>query len=110
MVALQEITVQEAARRTRRSPETIRRWIWSGRLPATKRGNTYYVDVVYLDRIVVEMDAMAHSPGGPVPRGQASLGAWLAEVDEWKSGLAVAGSAPGGTASDLVIEDRHARR
>jgi excisionase family DNA binding protein len=104
VTAVQEITVQEAARRTHRSPETIRRWIWSGRLPATKRGNTYYVDIVQLEGVAVEMGATAHhvedvSPG--------DLGAWLEEVRRWKSGLPAAVRS---TASDLVIEDRHARR
>jgi len=36
------------------------------------------------------------------------LGAWLVEVDEWKAGLRVGSQRQ--TASDLVIEDRHARR
>jgi hypothetical protein len=36
------------------------------------------------------------------------LGAWLVEVDEWKAGLRVGSLRQ--TASDLVIEDRHARR
>lgn len=107
MTAVQEITVREAARRVHRSAETIRRWIWSGRLPATKRGNTYYVDMNHLDRIAVEVNAgdwhaVPDAPG---------LSSWLAEVDRWRSGLDGAGH--GGdqaTASDLVIEDRHARR
>jgi excisionase family DNA binding protein len=102
VTAVEEITVQEAARRTGRSPETIRRWIWSGRLPAVKHGNTYYVDVIHLEGVAVEMGVIAHGSA----RGD--LGAWLAEVDAWKAGL------PAGqrrhTASDLVIEDRHARR
>ena len=93
-----------------RSPETVRRWIWSGRLPATKRGNTYYVDVMHLAGIAVEMGitAMAaqHAEDAPASR----LAAWLADVDQWKSGLAAAGPAARATASDLVIEDRHARR
>ena len=97
--------MREAAHRTHRLPETIRRWIWSGRLPAIKRGNSYYVDVAHLDGLAVEMGAAGHAPeasGG-------SLGAWLADLGRWKSGLAAAGL-PGRTASDLVIEDRRARR
>jgi excisionase family DNA binding protein len=101
--ATQEISVREAARRTGRSAETIRRWIWSGRLPATKRGNTYYVDVMHLEGVAVEMGT---SSIGPVPLDD--LGAWLAEVDRWKSGRP--GTAVSQTASDLVIEDRRARR
>ena len=111
MTALEEIPVREAARRVHRSPETVRRWIWSGRLPATKRGNTYYVDVVHLEGIAVEMGitGFAAQPADDVPGGH--LAAWLADVDQWKSGLAAAtGSAARATASDLVIEDRYARR
>jgi len=37
------ITVREAARECSRNPETIRRWIWSGKLPAEKLGNQLFV-------------------------------------------------------------------
>ena len=106
MTAVQEITVREAAARVRRSTETVRRWIWSGRLPAVKHGNTYYVDVMQLDRVAGELGpAEWHEPA------PAALGAWLAEVDDWRSGLdrAGEGNRVTATASDLVIEDRHAR-
>lgn len=39
----QLITVREAARICHRSEETIRRWIWSGKLPARKLGNQLFV-------------------------------------------------------------------
>ncbi len=107
--------MREAAERTGRSAETIRRWIWSGRLPATKRGNTYYVDVMHLQGVAAEMGISTHTAQG-LPSGR--LAAWLAEVDQWKSGLAATAGragAPGPqaaarTASDLVLEDRRARR
>ena len=39
------------------------------------------------------------------------LAAWLAEVDQWKSALsALSGLTARTTASDLVTEDRRARR
>jgi excisionase family DNA binding protein len=38
------LTVREVARRRRRSEETVRRWIWSGRLPARKLGNQWFVE------------------------------------------------------------------
>ena len=111
MVAIQEIPVREAARRVHRSPETVRRWIWSGRLPATKRGSTYYVDVMHLERIAVEMGITGMSAQHAEDAPSSHLAAWLADVDQWKSGLAAAsGPAVRKTASDLVIEDRHARR
>ena len=95
----------------RRSPETVRRWIWSGRLPATKRGNTYYVDVMHVEGIAVEMGIGEFAARHTESTSSGQLAAWLAEVDQWKSGLpAAAGSAARPTASDLVLEDRHARR
>jgi excisionase family DNA binding protein len=107
MTAVQEITVREAARRVHRSTETIRRWIWSGRLPATKRGNTYYVDVNYLDRVAVGVNAGDWHAAPDAP----GLGSWLAEVGQWRSGLGGAGRGGGqATASDLVTGDRYARR
>jgi excisionase family DNA binding protein len=38
------LTVPEAARRTGRNPETIRRWIREGRLAATKVGTQHVID------------------------------------------------------------------
>jgi len=103
MAAMQEITVREAARRTHRSEETIRRWIWSGRLPARKSGTSYRIDITHLDRI-----AVVYNPGDT---GQAASGggleAWLDDLDRWKESLPVTA---GASAADLVIEDRHARR
>jgi excisionase family DNA binding protein len=36
------MTVREVARACHRSEETVRRWIWSGRLPARKLGNQLF--------------------------------------------------------------------
>jgi len=100
---VQEVSVREAARLTRRSEETIRRWIWSGRLPARKRGNSYRVDIAHLEGV-----AVIYAPESSVPgAGVGGLAAWLDSVDQWKNGR------PGArepTAADLIIEDRHARR
>ncbi|MEO6317507.1 MAG: helix-turn-helix domain-containing protein [Acidimicrobiales bacterium] len=38
------LTVPEVARRLGRNPETVRRWIRSGRLPATKVGTQHVVE------------------------------------------------------------------
>jgi excisionase family DNA binding protein len=103
MSVTREITVREAARRTHRSEETIRRWIWSGRLPACKRGNSYRIDIAHLDGIAIAFD-----PGDAEPvTSDGGLGAWLDDVDRWKDALHVT---TGASAADLVIEDRHARR
>jgi len=37
------ISVREAAQQCGKNPETIRRWIWSGKLPAEKLGNQLFV-------------------------------------------------------------------
>ena len=102
MTAAQELTVRQAANRAGRSEETIRRWIWSGRLAAVKRGTSYRIDVVHLEQIMVEMEegSMRHTTPS------VSWQEWLDAVAEWKSGLTTRMA----SAADLVIEDRRARR
>jgi uncharacterized protein YutE (UPF0331/DUF86 family) len=39
----ERINVREAAKECGRNPETVRRWIWSGKLPAQKLGNQLFV-------------------------------------------------------------------
>lgn len=104
MVAEHELTVRQAARRAGRSEETIRRWIWSGRLPAVKRGTSYRIDVVHLEQVMVEFQTGGSE--GHATTNQSMLD-WLDEVAEWKRGMALS---PKPTAADLVIEDRRARR
>jgi len=45
------LTVPEAARRTKRNPETVRRWIRSGRLKATRIGTQHLIDEDDLARL-----------------------------------------------------------
>lgn len=45
------LTVPQAARRVRRNPETVRRWIREGRLPATKIGTQHIIDERDLDAL-----------------------------------------------------------
>jgi excisionase family DNA binding protein len=55
------LTVPEAARQVGRDPETVRRWIRSGKLPSKKIGTQHFVD---------EMDVAALSEGSdslPLP-------------------------------------------
>ena len=54
------LTVPEAARKVHRDPETIRRWIRSGRLAAQRVGTQYLVDEAALDA-VAEPPALAPS-------------------------------------------------
>jgi excisionase family DNA binding protein len=98
-----ELTVREAAQRVRRSEETIRRWIWTGRLPARKQGTSYRIDIAHLDHVAIEYE--------PEHRGreaeESGLSSWLDDLDQWKAGLS---ARPGTSAAGLVIEDRRARR
>lgn len=106
MTAVPEVTVREAARRVGRSEETIRRWIWSGRLPAVKRGRGYRIDVRHLEEVIVEIEPGAVRHGTKKPL---TMLEWLEAVAEWKRGFPTPPE-PGASAADLVIEDRHARR
>lgn len=45
------LTVPEAAKRTGRHPETIRRWIWSGRLRSEKVSGRHLIPEAELARI-----------------------------------------------------------
>jgi excisionase family DNA binding protein len=45
------LTVPEAARRTNKDPETIRRWIRSGRLSARKVGTQHIIEEDDLERL-----------------------------------------------------------
>jgi excisionase family DNA binding protein len=57
------LTVPEAARRTKRDPETVRRWIRSGRLKATKIGTQHLIDEDELARLT-EMKTTLPLPAG----------------------------------------------
>jgi excisionase family DNA binding protein len=48
------LTVPEAARRALRDPETIRRWIRSGRLRATKVGTQHVIDEADLEALMAD--------------------------------------------------------
>jgi excisionase family DNA binding protein len=45
------LTVPEAARRTGRNPETIRRWIRAGKLPSRKVGTQHIIEESDLDAV-----------------------------------------------------------
>lgn len=60
------LTVPEAARRTGRNPETIRRWIRSGRLRSSRVGTQHLVDEA-------ELQALADDATLPLPDGWDTL-------------------------------------
>ena len=57
------LTVPEAARRTGKNPETIRRWIREGRLRAHKVGTQHVIEEVDLSAVVDTSEML------PVPVG-----------------------------------------
>lgn len=95
-----ELTVREAARSVHRAEETIRRWIWTGKLAARKRGGVYRVQ---------EGDLIA-AAGGRIPAGSSllepDLREWVAEVTAWRASNGVTSRAGAG---QLVVEDRVVR-
>ncbi|HLW46980.1 MAG TPA: helix-turn-helix domain-containing protein [bacterium] len=50
-VARDLITVRDAARQCHRTTETVRRWIWEGKLPAQKLGNQLFIKRADLARV-----------------------------------------------------------
>jgi excisionase family DNA binding protein len=94
------LDVREVARIVERTPETVRRWIWSGRLSATQHGRRLLV----ARRDVESLLAADTEPAQP------SLAGWADSVARQRqSGLLGAGSTIP-TAADLVLEDRDRRQ
>jgi excisionase family DNA binding protein len=81
------LTVEEAATRVGRSPDTVRRWIRSGRLAAATEGRRRVIDPADLDAIRDELYPMLPLPpewqqledGTPAPN-------WVATVALSRSG------------------------
>lgn len=89
------LDVQEAAALVHRTPETVRRWVWSGRLPGVKKGQKLFVP----RRDVLAATGAEQAP----PRDRPTLRAWAEAVAQSQG----TGNRP--TARDLVLDDR-ARR
>jgi excisionase family DNA binding protein len=58
------LTVPEAARRAGRDPETIRRWIRVGRLPARKVGTQHVIEEADLETALEDTAEMLAVPAG----------------------------------------------
>ena len=89
------IDVLEAARLAGRSAETIRRWIWGGRLPSQREGNRH---------VVRKDDVFALS--STADASNTTLADWLKMVGH-ETGDSSQGSAQ--SAADLVLKDRRLR-
>jgi excisionase family DNA binding protein len=87
------LTVREAADETGRTPETIRRWVWSGRLRAKKQGN----------RLVVARADLERAAGEASP---STLAAWR---DRLVAAKALERGHAQRSAADLVLADRRHR-
>jgi excisionase family DNA binding protein len=90
------IDVRGAAALVGRHPETIRRWVWSGRLAARRQGNRLLM-------ARADVEALAASEG----RALTSLAAWANRARAARESAGAKGS--GSSAAELVIEDRAQR-
>ncbi len=89
----EEVDVKSAALLAGKTAETIRRWVWSGRLSARKRGNRL---------LVARRDVEALAGGAGRPK---SLAEW---VDMAEAAMRDR-RGPHRSAADLVIEERRLR-
>ena len=86
------VDVREAAELSRRTPETIRRWVWSGRVNSVKNGNKLFVR---RDDVAATSDVRTDEP-------TLTLRAWVKLLPKDSD-------ATGVSARDLVLQDRDAR-
>jgi excisionase family DNA binding protein len=94
------VDIRQAASDSGRSAETVRRWIWSGKLAATKRGNRLLIDRAELERFL--RDRLEEAPVG--------LGAWAAEREAEARRPGRPGATAHGSAAALVLELRARER
>lgn len=92
------LDVREAAAQVRRTPETVRRWVWSGRLASRRSGNRLLVARADVERL---SEGMAPS----LSARAAGLQQWVEEARRqvWTGGRT------GASAADLVLHDREER-
>ena len=84
------VSVREAAAIVGRTPETIRRWVWSGRLASRKQNN----------RLLIARDDLDQA----ADRSEPAL-----SLREWAKLATKRRPAGTGSAADLVLADRAAR-
>lgn len=93
------LDVREAARLARRTPETVRRWIWSGRLPARRHGNKLLVTRADLN------DLLGPRHGDD----RMTLADWLTRQAAVRRSGVLGRSNTGASAADLILADREGR-
>ncbi len=91
------LDVREAAALSRRTPETVRRWVWSGRLASRRSGNRLLVARADVER-------MSEGSVPSLPARASGLQQWVEEARQiWTGGR------NGTSAADLVLRDREER-
>jgi hypothetical protein len=93
----EEISVRDAARVLHRHPETIRRWVWTGRVAARRQGNR-----LLLDRAQLATVAAAGARRAPM-----GLKQWADDLGQLRHDRGEVARLA--SAADLVIGDREAR-
>lgn len=79
------LTVPEAARRTGRNPETIRRWIRAGRLKSEKVGTQHIIEEADLNALFDDEDDLRDlPPDWRTPPGAKEIN-WARAVREIRS-------------------------
>jgi len=92
-MARDEVDIRTAAALTGRSAETVRRWVWAGRLRARKRGKRLFV-------LRGDLEALASTAAA----NPLSLSEWRAMASR-----VLKRSSTGRSASELVLADRRER-
>jgi excisionase family DNA binding protein len=64
------LTVPEAAKRVGKDPETIRRWIRSGRLKATRIGTQHIIEEADLDGLLEDEELPVPASWARMPDGR----------------------------------------
>jgi excisionase family DNA binding protein len=64
------LTVPEAARRAGKNPETVRRWIREGKLPARRVGTQHMIDERDLGDLLVDEELPSPSAWSRMPDGR----------------------------------------
>ncbi len=98
MAATEFLDVKEAAELTGRTRETVRRWVWSGRLPAQRSGRKLVVSRADVMRIA-----------GPLDAARPTFSDWATEAMTRIDARRLTDQ-PTDSAADLIFADRLTRR
>jgi hypothetical protein len=94
------LDVRETARLARRTPETVRRWVWAGRLNARRHGG----------KLLVARRDVEDLVRGTSATTTLTLAEWVETVDGQRRVGALGDAGTAATAADLVLEDRGRRQ